>query len=93
MLSREDRAEIYRRAIEKYGEDMQLIVALEEMAELAKEICKRQRGDGVLAHLSEEMADVMICLEQMEMILDNHLQVQKIIQEKTERLAGRLGRA
>lgn len=36
-------AKIYRAAIEVFGGDMQVAVAIEEMAELTKELCKAQR--------------------------------------------------
>ena len=53
-------AKIYRAAIEVFGGDMQVAVAIEEMAELAKELCKAQRklfaaemfiGDGEISQM------------------------------------------
>lgn len=48
------------------GIENQSIVALEELSELQKEICKMRRGIGNKEHLSEEIADVEIMLEQIK---------------------------
>lgn len=55
----------YKQAIETYGVRMQKLMAIEEMSELTKEICKDFRGLLDREHLIEEMADVMIMLDQM----------------------------
>lgn len=55
-------------AIRHYGKDNQLHVALEEMSELQKELCKDLRGKGHLDAIAEEIADVEIMLEQLKMI-------------------------
>lgn len=56
------------RAIETYGKDMQLNVAIEEFSELVKEICKNKRGRNNIEGIIEEIADCYIMLEQMEII-------------------------
>lgn len=77
------------RAIETYGADMQLIVAMEEFSELTKELCKYLRGQGDIEHIKEEMADCQIMLAQLRIIFDiKDLQPQ--ILEKLERLEKRL---
>lgn len=68
MIDLEARQEVYCCAIEKYGEDAQLWMVIEEMSELAKEICKFQRGKRSLADIADEIADVQIMLEQATMI-------------------------
>lgn len=60
--------ELYRAAIDAWGEDAQLNVAIEELSELIKEICKQKRGIGVSDNLVEEVADVEIMLEQIKQI-------------------------
>lgn len=90
MLNALQRREIYQAAIAAWGEDMQLTVAVEEMAELTKELCKRQRGDGDIYHIAEEIADVRICLEQLEMIFGCANGVCGIMQEKVVRLVERI---
>lgn len=59
-----------REAIKHYGVNNQLIVALEELSELQKEICKYQRGEDNRDHLIEELVDVQIMLEQLIVIFD-----------------------
>lgn len=82
--------EILKSAIEHYGKDMQQYVAIEEMSELQKEICKFQRGIGNKLHLAEEIADVEIMVEQLKMIYkcDQMVEIYKI--KKVERLETRL---
>lgn len=58
----------YKQAIETYGVRMQKLMAIEEMSELTKEICKDFRGLRDREHLIEEMADVTIMLDQMLLI-------------------------
>ena len=60
--------ELYQAAFDAWGEDAQLNVAIEELSELIKEICKQKRGIGVSEHLVEEVADVEIMLEQIKQI-------------------------
>ena len=57
--------DIYKQAIKTYGEHAQKLMAIEEMSELTKEICKDFRGKLDREHLIEEMADVLIMLDQM----------------------------
>lgn len=59
---------IFEKAIETYGVDLQKQVAIEEMAELTKEICKEFRGKGNREHIIEEIADVDIMLQQLMII-------------------------
>lgn len=60
-----NRNEIYISALEMFGVDSQLDVAIEEMSELIKEIIKFKRGKGDFAKIAEEAADVWIMLEQI----------------------------
>lgn len=79
------------KAIEVYGKDMQLNVAIEEFSELIKEICKYKRGEGNLDHIIEEMADCYIMLEQLGVIFGiwfEEIEYKKV--EKIERLEKRL---
>lgn len=55
----------YKQAIKTYGKKAQKLMAIEEMSELTKEICKDFRGKLNREHLIEEMADVLIMLDQM----------------------------
>lgn len=60
--------DILERAIETYGKDSQENVAIEEMSELTKEICKNKRGEDNRLRIAEEVADVQIMLEQLILI-------------------------
>lgn len=64
--------ELYHRAIETYGIRNQWAVAVEELAELQKEICKMLRGGGDIAHLAEEIADAKIMIEQLIIIFTEY---------------------
>jgi len=82
---------ILSKTILKNGITLQSVVCMEECAELAKEISKQIRGSGARTHLLEEMADVAICLKQLQLmynIPDDDLQL--VINHKLERLEGRL---
>ena len=62
-----ERKKVYKRATEKYGVKSQLIVALEEFAELSVEIAKHLNGKRANRHgLIDELADARITLEQVE---------------------------
>ncbi len=82
---------VISRAILKNGITLQSVVCMEECAELAKEISKQIRGSGARTHLLEEMADVTICLKQLQLMYnipdeDLHL----VVRQKLARLEGRL---
>ena len=81
---------ILRRAIEIYGEPIQTIVAIEECAELQKELTKALRGKLDAEHLAEEMADVQIMLWQLCCMFDIDGQMLKWIEKKVERLNERM---
>lgn len=91
MVSFEERKATYRAALRKWGLDAQVMMAVEEMSELTKEICKIFRGKGSLDDLADEVADVLITLEQLKMIYDIGDQVDKHMDLKIRRLQDRLG--
>lgn len=90
------RPEVLQQAIDTYGSRAQEEMAIEEMAELTKAIVKRHRAgdkasyDKAMSSITEEMADVIIMLTQLLMFYGNRKDVQKTIDEKVKRLAGRL---
>ena len=57
-----------KRSIEHYGKDLQSTVCMEECAELIQAISKEKRGKSDKDHLSEEIADVLICIEMLRQI-------------------------
>lgn len=89
----ESRREIYLQAIRKWGSDMQTQVAIEEMSELTKEICKAYRGQENVRAIADEIADVTIMIEQLRIIYDVEEEVEKRIKFKADRLKKRIGGA
>ena len=81
---------LLQRAITKWGEDAQTKMVLEEMSELQKEICKLWRGKDNRDAIAEEVADVVIMLDQLELMLDIQYQVEQYRQKKLRRLQKRL---
>ena len=85
-----DRAKVYEEAIERYGAEMQMVVAIEELSECTKELCKAMRGKGDINHLAEEVADATIMLEQMRLTFGINDAVKFWMDAKLQRLQHRL---
>lgn len=85
--------EVFKLAIDTYGKENQCVVAIEEMAELQKEICKdmRIRFGRPRNRMAEEIADCEIMIEQLKMIfkLDDSVEMYRL--DKVVRLKTRLG--
>lgn len=97
---------VLQEAIDHYGEESQLDMAIEEMSELTKAICKYKRAvkererdichstakDVIFAKgdIVEEIADVYVMLEQMMMIFNCKERVSAIASEKIRRLKARI---
>ena len=83
----------YKKAIDLYGEKAQKLMAIEEMSELTKEICKDFRGQLDREHLIEEIADVTITIDQMMLMYKiSRFEIEQIRKRKMERLKERLER-
>lgn len=80
---------VEQQAVDLWGEK-QIGICIEEMAELTKELSKWQRGMGDLDHISEEMADVEITLQEMLLLFRNHRAVEQWQKQKLLRLADRI---
>lgn len=89
-LAEKDGGETCRAALEAFGERAQMTMAIEEMSELAKELCKRCRGRDNVEAIAEEVADVQIMLQQLVMLFDCAGQVETFRRYKLERLAERI---
>ena len=90
VLNRKDKAFLHK-LINKFGV-IQLFVAVEELSELQKELCKFFRGKLKVENIKEEIADVIIMLYQVKdyfMIEDKELQ--DMVKYKIERTKERLG--
>ena len=92
-ISYEERSTVYAEALTTFGANCQLVVALEEMSELQKEICKALRGDIHPAHLAEELADATIMLEQVRQIFGINEPVCEMMDSKILRLRQRIENA
>lgn len=87
----ETRAAVYNDALDKFGDRAQIIVAIEEMSELTKELCKWLEGrQDDLDRITQEIADVTIMMEQLRIIFDCNEDVCQEMDFKIERLSKRL---
>ena len=85
-----ERCKTYTKAMMAFGERNQLIVAVEELSECQKEICKILRGGEDYLHLAEEVADATIMLEQIRLMFNINDCVCNIMDEKIKRLDDRV---
>lgn len=92
---------ILKESILRCGDSAQIDMAIEEMAELTKALLKHRRAkrfgqynmDKARDNVSEEVADVLIMLEQLQMIFCNRCRVEQIVGQKIQRLENRLQEA
>ena len=89
-ISYSERCKTYTNAMLAFGERNQLIVAIEELSECQKEICKILRGGEDYRHLAEEVADATIMLEQIRLMFNINDCVCNFMDEKIKRLDSRL---
>jgi NTP pyrophosphatase (non-canonical NTP hydrolase) len=82
---------LYLRALYEWGADAQTLMVFEEMSELQKELCKHARGGDNAESIADEIADVIIMLEQMMVLHDCQQLVKERKEYKLERLKKRLG--
>ena len=80
----------YAAAVSIRGKQSQVMKAVEELSELTKELSKDYFGAHNIDHISEEMADVEIMLEQLKEIFRNRAAVDRYKSMKLERLTGKL---
>lgn len=86
-----DNKTIEQAAIDKYGKTLQMVVAIEELSELIKELTKNIRGKNNHDAIVEEIADVYIMLDQVMMMNDIWLnEVVEKMHEKLNRLKERI---
>lgn len=92
MISDERAKQLYKLAIEFWGEDFQKRMVVEECAELIKELTKEKRkiNGSSREQILGELADVKIMLEQMELVYGKD-EIEKHRQIKLSRLCVLLG--
>ena len=86
-MEKEQEQQIYKDAIEFFGDTSQKIMVIEEMSELSKELCKELRQRCDVSHIAEELADVEITLAQIKMIYGIHQAVEEQKDFKLNRFA------
>ena len=80
------------KALEKFGSISELIITVEELSELQKEVTKQLRNEGKMENLVEEIADVYIVMEYLKLIFAiNDEDIKTEIAFKIDRLMSRLG--
>lgn len=90
-MEKTDNKTIEQAAIDKYGKTLQMVVAIEELSELIKELTKNIRGKNNHDAIVEEIADVYIMLDQVMMMNDIWLnEVVEKMYEKLNRLKERM---
>ena len=93
-MTTEERWSILDRAITTYGAPAQMDMAVEEMAELTKALCKIKRAQAgcevtaEIGNVIEEMADVQIMLDQLRIIFGRS--TAEIEEDKLRRLLRRI---
>lgn len=98
MIHIENR-KLFQNAIAKWGFDAQLLMVIEENTELIeqlnkinKDICHYKRNRAINKEgLTEEIADVLIMLEQLKMMMQiDDFQLQNFIDAKIERIKAKI---
>lgn len=80
----------YRQALE-YDKDLCTTIAMEECAELIQAISKAKRGKLDKDNLTEEIADVMICMDWLIDVYEiNILDIKEWLDKKRNRIVTRL---
>ena len=85
---------IIEEALNKYGVEKQLLVCMEEPAELIQAISKAERypnDEKYIDRLIEEIADVLICIEYLKKIYDiDQSKIEKWESKKLKRVLKRM---
>ena len=84
----ERQAATLNEAVEIFGKEAQVDMMIEEMAELTKALLNERRGRE--NNVAEEIADVLIMIEQMKIIFENAETVEAYKTGKVNRLAIRI---
>lgn len=99
-MDNEKRFKIFRAAREKWSEIAQSMVLMEECGELISAVSRYYRGRDTFDHVLEEIADVIVCCEQLILnMADRHdyafdefeARIRNIKEEKVNRLNERIG--
>ena len=99
MMTHEERLEVYREATKLWGLVAQYDQCVEEMGELIvainkfkrKVLCNEKFSDDkkIIDNLIEEIADVTICLEQMQDFYKDY-GIDQVIEKKMQKFKGQI---
>lgn len=84
------KGDIYDKALKLWGEEAQIKVAIEEMAELINALMKFDRNRVCTNEVAEEIADCQIMLEQLSNIFCGAGVIEQIKLRKLQRLMDRI---
>ena len=87
-----DHDDILKHALETWGEEAQIVMAIEESAELTHALTGLYRGRAADGDVIEEIADVQIMLDQLALLFGEGA-VEDAVREKLYRLEERLEEA
>jgi len=62
--------DLYAKAVDKWGREAQLFMALEEFAEISHAVCKLVRDQGSVAELTDCLADAQVMMEQLSFMFE-----------------------
>jgi len=90
MIHKKENIDMLKKALEKWGLDIQIDLVFEEIGELLQTLACHRRHKFSRLDLAEEICDVYIMLKQMEIAFDLEGFVKEAIEIKLERLKERL---
>lgn len=62
-MTQKQEQQYIKEMIDTLGKETTLVIAMEELAELQQQVSKLYRGKGNIENLTEEIADVCICID------------------------------
>lgn len=87
MDTRDRLEDLCQQALEKWGDDVQLIKAVEELTELSLVLQHYRYNKVDVSDVRKELADVTIMLNQLMLIFDlNNTQLNEVIEYKLDKL-------
>ena len=90
----EEDESVYKTFLDSFGEDLQYTLTFEEMGELSQALCKYIRKhdnctpeakEELINHIAEEIADVKLCLEELQYMFNIGEKVKEIKDYKVAR--------
>ena len=90
-MNKEEKLNIYRTALDKWGINAQINMVFEELGELSTALARHKRGRASNKDVITELADVTIMCEQMALLL-GYDDYEKEIENKLKRLTERLNK-